>query len=33
MDDLKEQLFPDGEPTLEEFIRKIAEYIKVCDLV
>ncbi len=31
MDDLKDQLFPDGEPSLEEFIRIIAEYIKVCD--
>jgi hypothetical protein len=31
MSDLKDQLFPDGEPTLEEFIRIIAEYIKVCD--
>lgn len=28
MSDLKDQLFPDGEPTLEEFIKRIAKYIK-----
>ena len=28
MPDLKDQLFPDGMPTLEEFIAKIAEYVR-----
>ena len=27
-DDLKAKLFPDGMPTVEEFIVKIAEYIR-----
>lgn len=27
-DDLKDKLFPDGMPSLEDFIAKIAEYIK-----
>jgi hypothetical protein len=28
MPDLKDQLFPDGMPTVEEFISKIAEYVR-----
>ena len=27
-DDLKDRLFPDGMPSVEEFIRIIAEYLK-----
>lgn len=27
-DELREELFPNGMPTLEEFIRRIAEYLK-----
>ncbi len=27
-DDLKDRLFPDGMPSVEEFIRRIAEYVK-----
>jgi hypothetical protein len=27
-DELKDRLFPDGMPTVEEFIAKISEYIK-----
>lgn len=26
-DDLRDKLFPDGMPTVEEFIKRIAEYI------
>lgn len=27
-DELRDRLFPDGMPSLEEFIAKIAEYLK-----
>lgn len=27
-DDLRDRLFPDGMPSVEEFIRRIAEYLK-----
>jgi hypothetical protein len=27
-DDLRDRLFPDGMPSVEEFIAKIAEYLK-----
>ena len=27
-DELRDRLFPDGMPSVEEFIRRIAEYVK-----
>lgn len=27
-DELRDRLFPDGMPSVEEFIRRIAEYLK-----
>ena len=27
-DELRDRLFPDGMPSVEEFIAKIAEYVK-----